>query len=129
MYQQDQYFFINKPYYKIAKTFGGYCIFAGLESPAPIHNFKTESKSKDVFNWLDSKMTDLKIGKKTLNSIALEKKQNLGGTPNIPVSRNATVFQFPDLSAATSKVESIQEAPTKTVQALKFEEVKPNINR
>ena len=67
----------------------------------------------------------MKIGKKSLNSIALEKqKQNLG-TPTIPVSRNATVFQFPDLSTSSNsnmtniKSEKLEET-SKVVQALTF---------
>ena len=76
-------------------------------------------------------MNDMKIGKKSLNSIALEKqKQNLG-TPTIPVSRNATVFQFPDLSTS-SNTTNIKSEPsveaTKVVQALTFSDEKPNNN-
>ena len=56
---------------------------AGLESPAP-----AKTPKNDAFNWLDSKMMDLRIGKKSMNSLAKEKTQQ--------VSRNATVFQFPE---------------------------------
>lgn len=45
---------------------------AGLDSPAPIPPSKTKA---DAFNWLDSKMSDLKIGKKSMNALALEKQQ------------------------------------------------------
>ena len=75
----------------------------------------------------------MKIGKKSLNSIALEKqKQNLG-TPTIPVSRNATVFQFPDLSTSSNtNTTNIKSEPsveaTKVVQALTFSDEKPNNN-
>ena len=59
-----------------------------------------QTKSKDVFNWLDNKMNDMKIGKKTLNSIAMENQKQINTHPSsgVAVSRNATVFQFPDLS-------------------------------
>ena len=70
--------------------------FAGLESPAPMNNI-TPKASNGAFNWLDSKMSDLKIGKKSLNAMALEKQ----------VSRNTTVFQFPDTKP---------QIPTQTVK-------------
>ena len=45
-------------------------------------------------------MNDMKIGKKTLNSIAMENQKQINTHPSsgVAVSRNATVFQFPDLS-------------------------------
>lgn len=44
---------------------------AGLDSPA----YPMSKGKADAFNWLDSKMSDLKIGKKSMNALALEKHQ------------------------------------------------------
>ena len=65
---------------------------AGLESPAPV-----KTPRNDAFNWLDSKMMDLRIGKKSMNSLAKEKNQQN------QVSRNATVFQFPETQSQLRK--------------------------
>ena len=103
---------------------------AGLESPMPVSMKPEASKSNDVFNWLDNKMSDLKIGKKSLNSIALEKKQNeLSTTPSIPVSRNATVFQFPDLAASMpSQTQSVSKHNEAVIQQPSLVNEKPKTN-
>ena len=75
---------------------------AGLDSPAPIPTSEatvsnkaatlSSKLSENAFNWLDTKMNDLRIGKRSMNALALEKQQQSCHQ----VSRNATVFQFPD---------------------------------
>ena len=75
---------------------------AGLESPAPV-----KTPRNDAFNWLDSKMMDLRIGKKSMNSLVKEKNQN-----QQQVSRNATVFQFPETHS-----QQLRKNPTEPLYA------------
>jgi hypothetical protein len=72
---------------------------AGLDSPAlsmalPKTPFCASGlrRNDDAFNWLESTMSDLKIGKK--DSLAAMSRQG--------VHRNANVFQFPSVDPAKS---------------------------
>ena len=77
---------------------------AGLESPA-LNMAQPKSslfrRNDDAFNWLESTMTDLKIGKK--DAVSQQQQQQV-------VTRNANVFQFPppQMSAASSSVSVTQ---------------------
>ena len=77
---------------------------AGLESPALNMALPKSSlfrRNDDAFNWLESTMTDLKIGKK--DAVSQQQQQQV-------VTRNANVFQFPppQMSAASSSVSVTQ---------------------
>ena len=107
---------------------------AGLDSPAPasvsvsaaannlaatsctdLGNNASPKLSENAFNWLDSKMNDLRIGKRSMNALALEKQQQTRQT----VSRNATVFQFPDTAIPSKSVNAFNPPSTSNQHSIK----------
>ena len=108
---------------------------AGLDSPASVPasvsvsaannlaatsctdlgNNASPKLSENAFNWLDSKMNDLRIGKRSMNALALEKQQQTRQT----VSRNATVFQFPDTTMPSRSVNAFNPPLTSNQHSIK----------